>query len=118
MEIVHYVTEDGFDPYQEWMDALRDNRPGLPLCEELTVLPRVISAITRSVGTAFRKCALISALGIECTISSMDKRLSCFFAEAISVHRMRISAKPLRIKPISCAERRAKRYSDDDEQAV
>ena len=26
MKIVHYATEDGFDPYQAWMDALRDNR--------------------------------------------------------------------------------------------
>ena len=26
MKIVHYTTEDGFDPYQEWVDALRDNR--------------------------------------------------------------------------------------------
>ena len=25
MEIVHYTTENGSDPYQEWMDALRDN---------------------------------------------------------------------------------------------
>ena len=26
MEIVHYTTEDGTDPYQKWVDALRDNR--------------------------------------------------------------------------------------------
>ena len=26
MEIVHYTTEDGFDPYQAWIDTLRDNR--------------------------------------------------------------------------------------------
>lgn len=26
MEIVHYTTEDGTDLYQEWVDALRDNR--------------------------------------------------------------------------------------------
>ena len=26
MEIVHYITEDGSDPYQKWVDALRDNR--------------------------------------------------------------------------------------------
>ena len=26
MEIVHYTTENGSDPYQEWMDALRDTR--------------------------------------------------------------------------------------------
>ena len=26
MNIVHYTTEDGTDLYQEWVDALRDNR--------------------------------------------------------------------------------------------
>ncbi|MDR3176200.1 MAG: type II toxin-antitoxin system RelE/ParE family toxin [Desulfovibrio sp.] len=26
MEIIHYTTEDGTDPYQKWVDALRDNR--------------------------------------------------------------------------------------------
>ena len=26
MEIIHYLTEDGADLYQEWVDALRDNR--------------------------------------------------------------------------------------------
>jgi putative addiction module killer protein len=26
MEIVHYTTEAGTDLYQEWVDALRDNR--------------------------------------------------------------------------------------------
>jgi putative addiction module killer protein len=26
MEIVHYTTEDGTDPYQKWVDTVRDNR--------------------------------------------------------------------------------------------
>ena len=26
MEITHYLTEDGTDLYQEWVDALRDSR--------------------------------------------------------------------------------------------
>ena len=26
MEIVHHTTEDGTDPYQKWVDSLRDNR--------------------------------------------------------------------------------------------
>jgi putative addiction module killer protein len=26
MDIIHYTTEDGTDVYQEWVDALRDNR--------------------------------------------------------------------------------------------
>lgn len=26
MRIIHYTTEDGTDLYQEWVDALRDNR--------------------------------------------------------------------------------------------
>lgn len=26
MEIIHYTTEDGTNPYQKWVDALRDNR--------------------------------------------------------------------------------------------
>ncbi|MFI3271681.1 MAG: type II toxin-antitoxin system RelE/ParE family toxin [Pseudomonadota bacterium] len=26
MKIVHYTTENGIDLYQEWLDALRDNR--------------------------------------------------------------------------------------------
>jgi len=26
MDIIHYTTEDGTDLYQEWVDALRDNR--------------------------------------------------------------------------------------------
>ncbi|WP_092154996.1 type II toxin-antitoxin system RelE/ParE family toxin [Desulfovibrio legallii] len=26
MGIIHYTTEDGTDPYQKWVDALRDNR--------------------------------------------------------------------------------------------
>lgn len=26
MNIIHYTTEDGTDLYQEWVDALRDNR--------------------------------------------------------------------------------------------
>ena len=26
MEIVHYTTENGSNPYQEWVDGLRDNR--------------------------------------------------------------------------------------------
>ena len=26
MEIIHYKTEDGTDPYQDWVDDLRDTR--------------------------------------------------------------------------------------------
>lgn len=26
MEIVHYTTEEGMDPYQEWVNALRNNQ--------------------------------------------------------------------------------------------
>ena len=26
MKVIHYLTEDGVDPYQEWVDALRDKR--------------------------------------------------------------------------------------------
>ena len=44
MKIVHYTTEDGFDPYQEWMDALRDNR------DKIAVLRRVDRAAQGNFG--------------------------------------------------------------------
>ncbi len=35
MEVVHYITENNRDPFQEWLDALRDNRA------KVTVLRRI-----------------------------------------------------------------------------
>ena len=35
MEIVHYVTKDGTDLYQEWFDALRDNRARIAVLQRI-----------------------------------------------------------------------------------
>ena len=44
MEIVHYTTEDSTDLYQEWVDALRDNRA------KIAVLRRVDRAAQGNFG--------------------------------------------------------------------
>jgi hypothetical protein len=28
MEVLHYLDEDGADPFQDWLDGLTDLRPG------------------------------------------------------------------------------------------
>lgn len=35
MEIVHYITEEGVDPYQNWVDRLRDVRARVAILRRL-----------------------------------------------------------------------------------
>ena len=44
MEVIHYLTEDGTDLYQEWMDALRDNRA------KVAILRRIDRAVAGNFG--------------------------------------------------------------------
>lgn len=44
MEIIHYTTEDGIDPYQKWVDVLRDNRA------KIAVLRRIDRVATGNFG--------------------------------------------------------------------
>jgi putative addiction module killer protein len=44
MEIVHYTADDGTDFYQEWVDALRDNRA------KISVLRRIDRAAIGNFG--------------------------------------------------------------------
>ncbi len=35
MEIVHYLTEDGVDLFQQWMDSLRDNHAKISILRRI-----------------------------------------------------------------------------------
>ena len=44
MKVVHYITEDGKDPFQDWLDALRDSRA------KITILRRIDRAVQGNLG--------------------------------------------------------------------
>ena len=44
MDVIHYLTENGADLYQDWMDALRDNRA------KVAILRRIDRAATGNFG--------------------------------------------------------------------
>ena len=60
MEVVHYMTEDGTDLYQEWLDALRDNRA------RIAVLRRVDRAALGNFGDHKACRDGVSELRIDC----------------------------------------------------
>ena len=60
MEVVHYMTEDGTDLYQEWLDALRDNRA------RVAVLRRVDRAALGNFGEHKACRDGVSELRIDC----------------------------------------------------
>ena len=90
MDIVHYTTEDGTDVYQEWVDALRDNRA------RIAVLRRVDRAALGNFGDrkpcrdGVSEMRIDIGPGFRVYFSSMGKRWSCFCAAATSVPRTRI----------------------------
>jgi hypothetical protein len=66
MELLHYLTRDGRDLYQEWLDALRDTRARVAIDRRVERLAGGNPAIASSAGRGCGNCGSIAAPATGC----------------------------------------------------
>jgi hypothetical protein len=86
VEIVHYLTPAGADPFQSWLDELEDAKVRVRCYVGLIGLLRAISAITSFCLMAFGKCGWTSGPGIECISAETAPPSYCYFVAELSEH--------------------------------
>jgi putative addiction module killer protein len=89
MEIVHYIKQDGEDPFQKWLDALKDMRA------RIAILRRIDRVALGNFGDHKACREGVSEMRVDMdrdtasTIFSMDRQSSFCLAAARSTGRTR-----------------------------
>ena len=93
-ELRIYITEEGREPFSEWLISLRDQKARARIRVRLDRVSLGNLGDCHGVGDAFKNFGLILALVIGC-ISRKKERRSCYsFAEEIRARKRKISNRP------------------------
>ncbi len=94
MEVLHYATESNQDPYQEWLDGLRDRLRESQFSGELIGSFSAISGTIKPAAMGCGSFVLISARVIEFTIRDLERRSSCYCVADRNERKPRILIRP------------------------
>jgi len=68
VDIIHYLTETGKDPFQSWIDRLPDVKARVASFDESTVWPAAIRATRGSCAMEFTSFGSMSGQDTECIL--------------------------------------------------
>jgi hypothetical protein len=75
-QIVFYADEDGNEPFQVWLDALRDTQGRRRILKRLFRFNRGTTEMSNQSGMDFLNCACSSVLDIDCILVKIQATLS------------------------------------------